>query len=96
MCLVGEVGSASMCVCWCLCAFERNSHRGLVQPGCPKNDISSPRGTKQGVQTQGTHQVLRAGTQRAQKHTGHNTQCKSEGVWLSVLVCVSLEVSNRP
>lgn len=62
-----------VCVCWCLCVFEGSSHRGLLQPGCQKNGISLPWGAKHGVQTQGTQQVLGAGTQRAQKHTHTHT-----------------------
>lgn len=56
----------------------------------PKEWYLFPGGAKQGVQTQGTHQPLGAGTQRAQKHTSHLTA----GMRVYACRCVSLEVAK--
>lgn len=49
-----------------------------------------PEGPNTGVQTQGTHQGLSAGTQRAPKHTDQNTKCKSGG-WYGVCARLCLQ-----
>lgn len=87
-----------MCVCVGVYVCLKGVHLGAW---CSEEEwlVSlSPRGGgleggKQGVQTQGTHQALEAGTQRAQKHTAQHphtrTLCQSEGFGC---LCVSRSV----
>lgn len=81
MCLAGEVGRASMCVCVCVGVYVcmKGVHTEAWCSHDAKSDISLPRGAKEEVQTQGTHLVLRARTQRAPKQADQNTKWKREG-----------------
>lgn len=83
---------ASMCVCWCLCVFERSSYKGLVQPGCQKNGISS----LEGLNKEFRH---RAPTKcSGQGHKGHKNRLPithTAGVRVYSCLCLSAcEVQN--
>lgn len=68
------------CVCWCLCVYERSSHKGPGSAWMPKEwYVFTLRGRNKGFRHRAP---TRAGIQRAQKHAAHYTKCRS------VCVCV--------
>lgn len=63
-----------MCVCWCLCAFERSSNRGLVKPGCQKNGVSSPGGPNKGFRHRAPTNARGGDTKGTKTHCPSHTE----------------------
>ena len=87
------------CECVCVCVgvyvYLKGVHKGAWCSQDAKDWDFFPWGAKQGVQAQGSHQALEAGTQRAQKHIAHHTHSAGVRVYGCLCLSVSLQVSKH-